>query len=314
MNRWIEQLAEWMGVEPLTIVQIFTSVLVLLALLVAKTMVLRLVRRRVEDADKLYRIHRAVNYTVGVLALFAIGRIWFHGLRDLGVLLGLAAAGLAIALKEPLLNLFGWAYILTRRPFVVGDRIEANGIVGDVIDIRLFQIYLLECGRWVEAEQFTGRIALLPNGVVFQHMVVNYTHGFEPIWDELSFTLSFESDWRKAKALAGRINHELTNVHGAQAAEQLRETAGEHFIRYGALNPAVYTSVKENGVRLTLRYLVPPRERRGMNEKLWEALLEAFEQEPNIQFAYPTTRFFEHAVEAKTALRSGDSLSPSGGR
>lgn len=310
MNRWVAQLADWLGLDPETVLQLSNSIAVVVALLIAKSLLLRLVRRHIEDVDKLYRIHRAVNYTAGVLALLVIGRIWFHGLRDLGVLLGLAAAGLAIALKEPLLNLVGWVYILARRPFVVGDRIEANGVVGDVIDIRLFQTYLLECGRWVESDQFTGRIALLPNGMVFQHMVTNYTHGFEPVWDELSFTLSFESDWRRAKSIAAEINRELTAVYGERAAAQLQETAGEHFIRYGALEPQVYTSVRDNGVRLTLRYLVPPRERRGTAERIWEALLEAFEQEPRIQFAYPTTRFFEHAAEAKPPLRAGGSLSP----
>ena len=96
-----------------------------------------------------------------------------------------------------------------------------------------------------------------------------------------------------------------------EAERQLRDTAGEHFIRYGSLVPVVYTSVKENGVRLTLRYLVPPRERRGMNERLWEAILDAFEKEPKIQFAYPTTRFMEHPKEAKPDLREGGRLGAS---
>jgi small-conductance mechanosensitive channel len=308
MNRWVDQVGTWIGLDPFTVTKLFLSLFLLLAVFVAKTSVLRLIRRRIQDADRLYRIRRTVNYTAGVIALLALGRIWFHGLHDIGVLLGLAAAGLAIALKEPLLNLVGWVYILTRRPFVVGDRIESNGVMGDVIDIRLFQVYLLECGRWVEADQFTGRIALLPNGSVFQHTLINYTHGFEPIWDELAVVLSFESDWRRAKRLLEGINTELTSSYGQEAEQQLRDTAGEHFIQYGALNPAVYTSVKENGVCLTLRYLVPPRERRGMNEKLWEAILDAFEKEPNIQFAYPTTRFMEHPLEAKAALRRGGRL------
>jgi hypothetical protein len=66
----------------------------------------------------------------------------------------------------------------------------------------------------------------------------------------------------------------------------------KYLIVAGKLTPTVYTAVKDSGVQLTIRYLVDPRQRRGTEQKMWEDLLDAFAAEPNIELAYPTTRFY----------------------
>ncbi len=88
----------------------------------------------------------------------------------------------------------------------------------------------------------------------------------------------------------------------------MRLAAGEHLIYYGNLTPIVYTSVRENGVYLSVRYLTPPRMRRGVAERMWEGVLDRFAAEPNIQYAYPTTRFFDARQEGKPALRARDNV------
>ena len=79
------------------------------------------------------------------------------GIASLTTFLGLASAGVAIAMHDTIANLAGWFFIISRKPFKVGDRIEIGEIAGDVIDIRIFQFSLVEIGNWVDAEQSTGR-------------------------------------------------------------------------------------------------------------------------------------------------------------
>jgi N-acetyl-gamma-glutamylphosphate reductase len=76
------------------------------------------------------------------------------------------------------------------------------------------------------------------------------------------------------------------------------------------LTPTVYTSVRASGVLLTIRYLVKPRQRRSTEQQIWEAILEMFANEPTIDLAYPTTRFYSlsekqalHAPEEKSHAR-----------
>ncbi|HAW79639.1 MAG TPA: mechanosensitive ion channel protein MscS, partial [Balneola sp.] len=66
---------------------------------------------------------------------------------------GLLSAGLAIALKDPVTDLAAWMFIIWRKPFDVGDRIELGKSKGDVIDIRPFKFTILEIGNWVDADQ-----------------------------------------------------------------------------------------------------------------------------------------------------------------
>lgn len=286
--------------SPKIAVRILASLLILLVIWLLRVVAVRIVSKQIDDVRRLYKWRRTISYLLGFLALLLVGRIWLPGLEQVGVFLGLASAGLAIALREPLSGIAGWVFILLRRPFVVGDRIEFGGHVGDVIDIRMFQTYMLECRNWIDGDQSTGRILLVPNGTVFSSSLANYTHGFEYIWDEIFVRLTFESDWQRAKEILTEIVNEQSAPHCEDAQRQIQRAANHHMIFYQKLTPIVYTSVKEWGVQLTVRYLTPPRQRRGSMQQLWEAVLEAFAREKGIQFAYPPTRFYM-ATEAQPA-------------
>jgi small-conductance mechanosensitive channel len=224
-------------------------------------------------------------------------------LSSLATFFGLLSAGVAIALKDPLVNLAGWFFIVWRRPFTPGDRITVRTHTGDVIDQRVFTFTLLEVGMETGGSQSTGRMIHVPNGWVFTDSVVNFTRGFEYVWNEIAVTVPFESDWRKAKRILLDLANEHAGVLSEDAERKLRRAAQEYMIFYSKLTPTVYTSVVEFGVRLTVRYLVEPRRRRGSEQQLWEAILDAFAAEEDVDFAYPTSRVFRASEEGKPALR-----------
>lgn len=288
----LDHLADWTQIPPDVLARLIGSLLMLLLILLVRAFLLRFARRHVEDIKRHHRWRRTINYAAGVFALLIIARIWLPGLEQVGVFLGLASAGLAIALRDPLMCVAGWLFILVRRPYSLGDRIEINGQIGDVIDIRMFQTYMLEVAGWLQGEQATGRIVMIPNAAVFSSPVANYTQGFDFIWDELVVRLSFESDWRKAKHLLLEVAERQGTTMCERARAEIKKAAAKHMIFFQNLTPTVYTSVKEWGVQLTVRYLTPTRQRRGTAQRLWEAILDAFAAEESIRFAYPTTRFY----------------------
>ena len=291
MNDPITLISDWSNLDRQVVVRMLYTAAVVLLMFLVRFVASRFVRRHAGDIKARYRWRRTVNYAVGFIWLLIIVRIWTPGLENIGVFLGLASAGLAIALRDPIVCLVGWVFILIRRPYQVGDRVAIGQHRGDVIDIRMFQTYLMECGEWIDGDQSTGRILLIPNNSVFSATMANYTHGFDYIWDEVGVRLTFESDWRRAKELLTRIADTHMNPHCEDAQRQIRGSASEHMIYFQKLTPIVYTSVKDWGVLLTVRYLTPPRQRRGSSQRLWEAILDAFAGEPDIRFAYPTTRF-----------------------
>lgn len=299
---WIEHN---LHLSPAAQEKILTSLIVVLVFVIIRILVLKVVFRRRTDIRVRYQWKKTSQYVAVILALFVLGRIWFSGFQSLATYLGLLSAGLAIALRDPIVNIMAWAFILWRRPFEVGDRIQIGDVSGDVIDLRIFQFSLMEIGNWVEADQSTGRIIHVNNGRVFDNVLANYSKGFQYIWNEIPVVITFESNWQKAKQILLEIAR-LEAEHLSEAAERKLKLAARKFmIFYKNLTPTVYTRVDDIGVRLTVRYLCDPRRRRGTEERLWESILEAFSAHTDIDFAYPTQRFYDNTREGKPGTRPG---------
>lgn len=252
-----------------------------------------------DDLKARYQWKRFSLYTLVAIGLIILIRIWFGALEGLATYFGLVSAGVAIALKDPLVNLAAWIFIIIRKPFKIGDRIQINQTTGDVIDLRIFQFSVMEVGSRFDGEQSTGRIIHIPNQVVFTTPQINFTAGFEYIWNEIPVLLTFESNWRKAKDSLERII-EKNSIHLTEEAEkQIKEAAKKFLIYYTKLTPIVYTSVKDSGVLLTMRYICRVREKRSSEDAVWKDVLDDFAKYDDIDFAYPTQRFYNNSVEGK---------------
>jgi small-conductance mechanosensitive channel len=264
--------------------------------------------RNVEDIDRRHKIRQAISRAGLVVFGVAMLALW-AGLGS-GISLGILGAGLALSLQESILCVAGWLLIMVQKPFDIGDRVEIDGHIGDVIDIRVFQTSLLEVGNWVEADQSTGRIINLPNSLMFRSVNSNYTKGFPFIWNELKTVVTFESDWQKAKDLIAGEAHEEAERIEEQVRRQITLMQSQYAIHYEHLKPIVYTDVVANGVRLTLRYLSPVRARRATTHRIWEGILASFNAEETIDFAYPTTRIFRNNEEGKPGAGGPERTGP----
>ena len=289
-------------------------IIVILGLL--RWLVLRLVYRRWENARIRYHIRKLVTYFTVGMGLLALGLLVRFDFSGLGTVIGLASAGVAIALKDLVAGLAGRLYLISRRPFEVGDRIQIGPHSGDVIDIRLFRFSLMEIGNWVEADQSTGRVIHIPNGFVLTEMIANYSKGFKYIWNEIAVLVTFESDWKKAKAILQAIADKHSADLSESAAESLRRASEKAMLFYSILTPKVWTRVADSGVCLTVRYLCEPRMRRSTEEVIWEEVLNRFANHADIEFAYPTVRRFLNPDEGKPGTggpsREGSPLGPGG--
>ncbi|MCI0435493.1 MAG: mechanosensitive ion channel family protein [Gemmatimonadetes bacterium] len=282
------------------------SVAIILILLLLRWIARGVINRRVEDLKRRYFWRRTITYILGVTGVFLVGRVWFAVFGSLATFFGLIGAGIAVALKDPLTNLAGFVFILWRRPFRIGDRIQIGATAGDVIDVRLFQFTLLEIGNWVDADQSTGRLVHVPNGKVFLEPTANYTMGFPFIWNEIPVPITFESDWKAARAILQDIADRIVGSFTESAEREILEASRKYLIFFSTLRPAVYVNVKPSGVLLTIRYTCEARKRRGTSQAVWEEILDAFAARNDIDFAYPTTRFYDHAAEGKSGARAGD--------
>ncbi|MCB2222690.1 MAG: mechanosensitive ion channel family protein [Actinobacteria bacterium] len=285
----IERLAETIGLTRWQTQLIVTGGVVLL-LAVVRWLVLALVHRRIADSAVWYRTRKLLSYIITIVGAIVLASVWLEG-SGLATYVGFLTAGIAIALSDVLKNLAGWAFIVLRRPFRLGDRIEVGGHRGDVVDMRAFRFTLLEVGNRVDAEQSTGRLLHIPNGTVFTEVLANFTTGFQFLWHEIPVLVTFESDWEEAERLVldALVEH-APDVDDAAVRRELREAATEYQIRFTHLAPTVYLTVRDSGVLLTGRLLVPVRELRSVEEAVWKHLLRGIAATDTVALAYPTVR------------------------
>lgn len=290
LHELLRQLPQQIAQSPDVTRQLVASFLVILGLWLVRIIAIRIVNRNFKDVKVQYKWRKNLTYLTVFLGILIVGRIWFEGLQSVATFFGLLTAGLAIALRDPVTDFAGWIFLIWRKPFDVGDRIQLGETKGDVIDIRIFKFTVLEIGNWVHADQSTGRVVHIPNHKVFSEPLANYTSDFEFIWNEIQVLVTFESNWRDAKQILQEVAEKHMAEFVDQAQAEINKAKKSYFIRYKYLTPIVYTDVRDSGVNLTIRHLSNPRRRRRITQDIWEDVLERFQEHGNIDLAYPTIR------------------------
>lgn len=289
LNSVIEEDLRW---------NIYKTVLIVAILWGIKKTAFKIIGSKREETElkKFYHWRKTVQYTIVFLGFLLIGNIWINNFQSITTFLGLLSAGIAIALKDIFINMAGWMFILWRRPFDIGDRIQIGEFKGDVVDTRVFQFSILEVGNWVDAEQATGRIIHVPNGIVFSSPQANYSQGFDYIWNEQQINISLDSDYKRAKLI---LTEMLDNIFSKEYKEiqiALKRAQREHFISFTQYKPTVYAKIHERGIQLSLRYLCNPRKRRFSEHLITETIIEQFKKERDVKIVYPITSvILEHA-------------------
>ena len=263
--------------EPLApfLPRIVATVLVVVLALVLTRVGRRGIGRLVGDPRRRYRGYKMLGRIAALVVASTLVFVWAPVRRDLLTVFTILGTGIAFSTREALLSVVGWLHIAIRAPFRHGDRIEVNGIGGDVVDIRLLHTTVVEVGGWVEGQQSTGRLVHIPNSWVFLHGVVNATNSFGFVWDEFGVTIARASDWKAAQEILERLAAEAAGPIEARARAQLDRLADDYLVHYRILTPFVYVSMTAEGVRLTLRHLVEVRQRRGIDHALTVSFLDA---------------------------------------
>lgn len=256
--------------------------------LIFKIVLQDIVTRQVKEPRTQYSLHRAISIVFYVAILLAVIGTWIPSIRTLAVTYGLVAAGIAVALQDVFKSFAGGVLLFVSGVYRVGDRIEIDNKYGDVIDIGLMYTTLLEIGEWVEGDQPTGRIDIVPNSIVLSHTIRNYTKQLNFIFEELNVPISYGSDWRKAREHILEIVRKETGRVTDAAEEQMRSLGEKYFLEKRAVEPSVYLTLTDNWISLGVRYPTWARERRTTMSRISKAILEMAESEPDIDIASTT--------------------------
>lgn len=184
-------------------------------------------------------------------------------------LLGLAASW---ALQTPIESFTGWLLNAFRGYYRVGDRIAVGDVFGDVYRIDMLTTTVWEAGgpdKAVRAAQSTGALITFPNWEVLRSNIVNYSRDFPYVWDEVTFSVTNESDLAYASEVIERTAQEELGQEMASAVQTYEALLRSEHLDFDVDQvPRVYLSLADAWTNCTLRYLVPVRTRRSWASRL----------------------------------------------
>jgi len=237
-----------------------------------------LVRRRIKDPERRYRLRKIVSFIGYLLALFFVAIVFGERLGNIQVAFGIAGAGIAFSLQEVIVSIAGWIAISFGNFYRPGERVLLGGIMGDVIDIGMLRTTLMECGQWVNADQYNGRIVRIANSFVFKEPVFNYSSDFPFLWDEITMPVKYGSDYALARTIFLNVLNEVAGDYATYAGEAWKGVVRKFLVEAASVEPMVVMKLTDNWVQFTLRYVVDYKERRNTSDRMFSRILEEIDK------------------------------------
>lgn len=272
----METLQEWLY-DPMVGKIVFAMVGLLIVGAVVR-LVQRALTHRIEQSRSRYFVRKLVSSGGYLVAILFVTVVFSDQLGQLTVAFGVAGAGIAFALQEVIVSIAGWVAISLGHFYHVGDRVHLGGITGDVIDIGVLRTTLMECGQWVSADLYNGRIVRVANSFVFREPVFNYSADFPFLWDEITVPVKYGSDYRQAREILQRVADTLLGEYAAQARAEWQVLVRKFMVEDERVEPMVTMVANDNWIEFTLRYVVGYQRRRAVKDELFLRILEELDQ------------------------------------
>ena len=249
---------------------LFTGLIFAFYSLVTNTVAIRVIK----DRKTQYTFNKGFLILSAVAFFIVMLQVWVENTESLVISYGIIAAGIAIALQDLFRNFVGGIIIALTGVYRIGDRIEVDGTSGDIMDVGIMNTTMMEIQGWVDADQPTGRIVVMPNSIVINSKIYNYTKDHNFVWDEITIPLTYDSNWKAAiENFLGIIKAEAGDLT-IQAEREVERLGEKYYLPKKVTEPAVYVRLTDNWVQLGIRYVSESRNRRAVSDILNRKILD----------------------------------------
>jgi len=222
-------------------------------------------RRQVETLRTVTRV------SLQVFAVLFILLVIFGPPSQLGTFLGLAGAGLTVALKDFIVGFLGWFVLMGKNGIRLGDWVEINGVTGEVVELGMFHTVLLETGNWTDSSHPTGRRVTFTNSFAIEGHYFNFSTSGQWLWDELQIVVPVGQDpYPIVDAIQKKVV-EATAKGAQQAKKEWQGTAKSREMNSQTAAPAINIKPVIGGIEIAVRYITRANERYQLRAKLYEA-------------------------------------------
>lgn len=240
--------------------------------------------------ESLFIARRLSNYLLALLIIVVLALFFLEDIKQIATVLGIASAAVVIALQDLCSAFAGWFVIIGSRKFGIGDRVEIEGMRGDIIDIQLLRTTLVEVNNWLGVDEPTGRVVLIPNHFVFKSKVFNYSHVHPFVWNKIDITVTYETPALEAQKLLLRILEEETAAEFGEAKKGASAMETRYGVAETVYQPKIYMFLADSGVMFSLVYCCHYRRNGSTRNRINKRIVEEFAKDQQMQLAYPTHR------------------------
>ena len=225
-------------------------------------------RRQVETLRTVTRVG------LQVAAVLFILLVVFGPPGQLGTFLGLAGAGLTVALKDFIVAFIGWLVLMGKNGIRLGDWVEINGVTGEVVELNMFHTVLLETGNWTDSGHPTGRRVTFTNSFAIEGHYFNFSTSGQWLWDELQVVLPTGVDpYPVIDAIRKKVA-EATAETSKQAEQEWQHAARSRDLSSLSAAPAINLKPVIGGVEIAVRYVTRANERYQLRATLYRAAVD----------------------------------------
>ncbi len=228
-------------------------------------------------------LHAVISTGLQIIFLGLVLLVIFGPPSQLGTILGLAGAGLTVALKDFIVSFLGWFVLMGRNGIRLGDWVEINGVTGEVIELGMFHTVLLETGNWTDSGHPTGRRVTFTNSFAIEGHYFNFSTSGQWLWDELRLVLaSSQNPYPIVEAIQKTVL-EATAESAGQAEKEWQHAAHSRSMRALSAAPAINVKPVSGGVEIAVRYITRANERYQLRSKLYQAAMNLISKKDSLE-------------------------------
>src|SRR6202158_3263661 len=245
----------------------------------------RIFKEAPPEKKHLLTLRGVIRFSLQAVGVLVILFVILGVPNQMPTILGLAGAGLTVALKDFIVGFFGWFVLMGKNGIRVGDWVEINGVVGEVIEIGLLRTVLLETGNWTDTGHPTGRKVAFVNSFAIEGHYFNFSTAGQWLWDELQVEVGQGANPYPLVEAIQRLVEEETRASAAQAEKEWQKSAG--YRKSLTVAPAIHLRPTAGGVEMQIRYITSANERYVTRSRLYEKIVGLLRGEAKPQEGAP---------------------------
>jgi small-conductance mechanosensitive channel len=240
--------------------------------------------RYVPDARRRYQFLLIRRIVLWCLTAIIIATAFASELGAITTFAGLMTAGIAVALQNVILSIAGYFFLIGKYGVRVGDRVNIAGVTGDVVDIGLVRLQLMEITEG-PAPRPTGRVVAFSNAVVFQANsgMFKQIPGTNFLWHEITLTLDSKGNYRQVEQRMMEAVNKVFAEYRDRMEVQRRNVERSLNSTITAFSPESRLHLTQTSLEVVIRYPVDLEHAGEIDNRVTRAILEALELDPNLR-------------------------------